>query len=405
MAVVSKRPELLIESLLITFNALLNDPEDSDWLQELFNNDLKNTNKDVFNRDFYTKTLNAHSDINAIASKILESLNVDPLKRNRYLNMPLTVYGFLEELHKLPEVDNQQLNQFVQLIEQHHASQWRWIALGVAIGSAAGLFPFFRYNLSAIQQFLAIAFIIPSSGLAYTVAMGVYSLYESTTNKIAPFWQLFRDNFFSMLNSVLNIAAWSLLLTAFATTSTVSILFVIADFALVMKEVACLVSFFYWHREKIASNSSFSERHIQIREDVDFEKRKHEAWIHFTAAVVLTIIVAAWCFVPGGIFVAAACMIAIGIVYGIKYQQLKQNEANMSALLETRFSAAELAEGGKVNVSDKVESTNDLKPEKNNSSILCKIGLFITPDAIPIQTKGLLSSAEAFENSSTLRFN
>lgn len=345
MVVVPQSTEPLIESLLSLFNALLKNPDESDWLRDNFKKLLTKyaTNREIFNRDFYTITLDTHPDVNILASQILDTLNIDPLKRSRYLGMPMTVYAFLNELNELPEHKNAQLNQFIQLIDQHNSTQWKGIVWGTILGSAIGLFPFFMYGLSAIQQFLTVASVIPAGGLAYAVGMGVYTLNDYNSSKKVSYYQLFKDNFFSMANAALSVTAWSLLFTAIATTSIVSVLFVLADVALVIKEFVSLSAFFNKNKDVTQFNLSLNEQHLLIREQVDFEQRRQAAWVHFTAAVVLTIIIAAWCFVPGGIFVPAACMLGMGIVYAVKHYKIRENEANMKALLDKKFSAVESA--------------------------------------------------------------
>lgn len=336
----------VIESLLGAFNELLKKPDDSSWVEDVFSQCLKiyGTNRKIFNRDFYTITLDSHPDVNTLAEQILVTLNIDPLIRTRYLNMPLTLHAFLVELNELTEKKNGQLNKFIQLINQHNTTQWKGIVIGTIIGTAIGLFPMVMYELSGMQQFVTVASIISSGGLAYAVGMAIYTLHEYNTSKKVSYFQLFRDNFFSMTNAAINIVAWSLLLTAAVTNPIISILFVIADFVLVIKEFVSLSYFFHQNKKDTNFNPTLSEQQLQIREQINFEKNRHAAWVHFTAAVVLTIIIAAWCFVPGGIFVAAACMLAMGVVYATKQYAISKNEAAMKVELVKKFSEIELVE-------------------------------------------------------------
>ena len=138
------------------------------------------------------------------------------------------------------------------------------------------------------------------------------------------------------------------MLIAAVTTPAVSILFVVADALMVMKEIATLAYMYLYENPRINPESSLAEQHIQARELTDFEKRKYAAWVNFVSAIVMTGLIAAWCFAPGGIFLVAGAILAMGGVYFATNYLIKQNEKKMDEVLKERF--VEIEQGNRPSI-------------------------------------------------------
>lgn len=296
----------------------------------------------TFNRDFYTITLDKHPQVNACIKSILDQLNVPPHQHGRYLHQKLSVYACLVELNETVNDDN--LAQFIQLLHEKKQARWKNMLLSCALVSASGLIPFFVFQLSVLQQVLSVASLMSGGGLVYAIGIAAYTAYDLSLKSGASFYQLFKDNFFSVAKNALSIAAWSIMIIAAVTTPLVSLLFVLADAMLVIQELSKL-AYVYLH-DQLGNKDKLSllEQQTQAREQTNFGILKHSAWVNFAAAVIMTGIIAAWCFAPGGIFVVAGAIAAIGIVYVSKNYAIKEHEKKMKEVMQDNFNTIEQTE-------------------------------------------------------------
>ena len=289
----------------------------------------------TFNRDFYTITVDKHPELNDSIIKILQRLNVPADQHDRYLDQHITLHELLVELNEV--IKNDELGNFIEQIEKRKNARWRNLFLIGVLGGVCGLVPFFAFQLTVLQQVVTVASIMSGVGLIYAVATAAYTVYDTSVSSDVSFYQLFRENFSSVAKNALTIAAWSLVFVAAVTTPVVSGLFVMAEAVLVIKESVSLAYIYLYDRPEINLKSSLTEQHLQARDLTRFETRRHTAWVNFAAAFLMTGIVAAWCFVPGGIFVIAGAVLAMAAVYLVKSYAIRENEKRMKVVLQDRF--------------------------------------------------------------------
>lgn len=306
--------------------------------------------RNMLSRDFYTKTIDTHDEVNKPIKRLIKNALGDKHNSHgRYLNQHITIYDFLVELKEsvTDTVKKTKLQQFIQQLDAQKNTRWYYILLG-SLGLSAGLMaPFFAFGLTVLQQVLSVNAIIAGGGLIYASAIGIQTLYEHLTNenKSESYYQQFKDNFFALSNIVLNITAWSLMITAAVTTPVISLVFIAADAVLIIKELVSLGYIYLSENPGIQPDSSFIDQQKQARELSDFETRRHNVWVNLAAAILMTAIIAAWCFAPGGIFVVAGVSLAaIGAVYLIKTYAIHENKVRMQGVLRARFTEIELAE-------------------------------------------------------------
>ncbi len=300
--------------------------------------DAANSN---FNHDFFTITLDKHPEVSDFIKKLLDSLGVSPEQQSRYLHQKLTVHECLVEINELANRDY--LTDFIDILSKRKKARWINVVLGSVLGGVLGTIPFFQFGLTALQQVVSVAFMASCGGLMYSVAAAIYTAYTvyESPERSSSMYQDFVDNLFIFAKKMLTISAYSVMLIAAVTTPAVLILFVVADAILVMKEIATLAYIYLYENPGINPKSSMAEQHTQARELTDYEKRKYAAWVNIVSAILMTGIVAAWCFAPGGIFLIVGALLAIGGVYFTTNYLIKQNEKKMDEVLKLRFAAIE----------------------------------------------------------------
>ncbi len=298
-------------------------------------------NRNQFNRDFYILTLDKHPELLLSIEKILNSLNIPKRQCTRYLNQPISIYDLFVELNERDDILRPELAQFIQFADEQKNTRWMVIAIGSLLVSACGLAPFFIFELTVFQQVLTMASLISGGGLVYAVAVAIHTLNGYSYDTRVSLYQLFKDNFFTLSNNLLSIIAWALMLTAAASTPVVSVLFVAADFFNILKEAVSLTYLYFDHKPGISPNASCEEQQKQARELTQFERRRHELWVNFTAAILLTTIIAAWCFVPGGLLLSVIATLSMGVVFLTKQYALTENNKRLKTVLNNRFEQIE----------------------------------------------------------------
>ncbi len=331
-----------MDSLITTLtalNAYLVHPENEGALAVHI--EKYNADRDAFNRDFFRITLDRLPQDSI--SNLLDTLGTPESERGRYVNQKITVYQFLTELKT---TSDNRLTHAIALIDEHNKTRWKAMAAWIALLSTGSVVPFWLYGFTAIEQFVTAASVVAAGGLAYSIAIALYTLYEYSPAEGSKntWYQLFKDNFFALSNSVLVVSAWALLLTAAASNPVVSVLFVAGEFVHVVKEVVALAYIAYQNNPTIELSDTLDEKQKKVREAADFETRKNDVYLNLAAAILMTVIVAAWCFIPGGFIVPLVCMAAIGVVKATTQWAISQNEARMKEQVQTQFNALETAE-------------------------------------------------------------
>ena len=334
--------ETLVHALNVLNIYLLHpdNPDAKDALDHLM--EEYEADRDAFNRDFYTITLASDGLPKKIALTLLTTMGIPENQHGRYIHQDITVYQFLTELEASTE--NGSLKCVISLIEKHHKTDWKAIIDWIALLSTSSVVPFWLYSLTAIEQFVTAASVVAASGLAYSAMMTLYTLsYIYSSKEEAPYtgYQLFKDNFFALSNSAFVVSAWALLLTAAASTPVVSILFVAAELVHVVKEGVALASMVYQKKHAIQPSDTLGEKQMKVRQRADVETRKHDVYVNLTAAILMTLITAAWCFIPGGFIVPLVCMVATGVVKATRLWAIRQNKARVKEKVQADFRVLE----------------------------------------------------------------
>ena len=300
-----------------------------------------------FNRDFYKTTIGSNEDLRKLVCTLLHNLQIDKRQWGRYLDTPLTFYELLVELREQNR-NNNRLNKLIERIDEHSWKQWVKIIFGgvIAIGIIEISLPILTHlvGLSTIQELIAAAIFAPIAGSIVTTAVALYSLYQTLNNKSLSLSQQFLDNFFLLAHVALKFIAFGLLLTAVTTTTpVVATLFVLAEGINVLKEIASLAHIFIQDLQRVVSRDShdLATLELQARHDFDFIKRRNNVLIDIAAAAVCVGFVAAWCFVPGGLFVAIGVSVGIGLVFLAKRWAHHLVEEAIKTQLQRKFEAIE----------------------------------------------------------------
>lgn len=353
-----------------------------------------------FNHDFRVKAINSDEKIIKAINDLLFNLGIPETQWTRYTNSPLSFYDLLIELR-----DHYKNNEEVKLIingidNQHKKKCGELVVLGLEGILTTALFYqklIDLWRLTKIQEILAGALFAPIVSIVFTVGIGLYSLYQSVKNKDQSYTEKLSDNLFLLLGCFLNITSYSLSLSAAVFASTVTpILFVVASVFSIIKETINLVINNYEINKlnKISTNLNLSDAHLLIR--LKNEKLKHikSIKINFVHAIAITGIIAAWCFVPGGLLVTGVCVLAMILAYTLKIQYSKKNESLFRVHLGDEFEDYEKKSSESSNnlsLVDNLESRLSLDDLPNNSKRTVEISSKATSAHIKTSAFGFFS--------------
>ncbi|WP_019215761.1 hypothetical protein [Legionella tunisiensis] len=197
--------------------------------------------------------------------------------------------------------------------------------------------PIMAGTISVIKGFLASATGIPILGVVYTGAAALYAMYQNHFDKKRSLFNRIRDNAFLFTNTAINIAAYAIwIASATVMSPVVASLFVAASAVDMFKEMFAAAQNYleYKNSPPIVGNDLQAEQEL-LRRESSYIKHRNAAIVNLVAAVILVGIMAAWCFVPGGIFVTLAAVAAIVTIYAVKTVILKYNESSMRDSLQT----------------------------------------------------------------------
>jgi hypothetical protein len=294
----------------------------------------------ALNRDFHLVKID-DDEIKFQIESLLRNLMIPEIELGRYFGSGFTVYKLLQELAKDKYI---QANYILELIDKKtEIRTWDLLLGGLLFATMlAGLLstPIFSGLIGIIEGFLASARTLPILGLIFNTGVAAYSLYKNQFDKKRPLFNRIRDNFFVLAGCVINFVAYGIwIATGSAMTPLIAGLFVAVSVLDVIKEVFCLAQEFIQYKKK---QLVFDEEPLLInrtcaRHDYSFIKHRNAVIINLVAAIALVGIMAAWCFMPGGIFVAIAATVAIVGVYAVKFVLLKKNEEIIRELLQTKL--------------------------------------------------------------------
>jgi hypothetical protein len=314
-----------------------------------------NTELTRLNRDFYQKSIRPIDVQNAMAD-ILLTLNIPRQLWGRFLNNnELSMYEFLKEVNLLSEQKNRKLQQLLIYIEDNNQEYQRRIL--IATWAAVGLFgllpPFVivlgKVTVTTLQSLFAITLFLPVVSIIYTVGIAAYSFYACYKNKEISWEDRFRENFFNLTSSFFNVVAYSLVIAAAvsAVLNPISAaFFIVASAVMVIKEAVHLyqVSNIPLRLSKEGLfESDLDVKQENARNANTVSKQKNAVIIELVSAILMVGVVAAWCLVPGGIFVSIAAISAMLVLGIAKSIASATNASIMRSKLKTEYKSLEEA--------------------------------------------------------------
>lgn len=313
----------------------------------------------------------------ALIKKFLRSLSIEKWLWGRYLNSSLSIYDLINELSTLNAKAHHRLHDINVWIRRRNG----WILLQAfamaALVSLVVLFPpVAMIGISGITYLIATIGLIPAFGLFTAIfALGAtlfpaYFTVFDLSDDIAKlsFYERFKSNFFSIIRFLVNGVAYGFVLAAATTNTVVGGLFVVAAFAEIIQQS------YNWmtHPEKKQEPTSTEplqrlyEKENNDRKRFDYKHTRNAILVTLSQALLMTIIVAFWSFVPGGVIISAISITAMGAVMLGKYLADQKNDAWKIDILNKKFQLDEnkyidLMSGSEQNV--KCAATETLSKE------------------------------------------
>lgn len=309
-----------------------------------------------FISDYYYTPIN-HPELKSSIERILDRTDIGEHQKGRFKNAPLNIYEFLQELEKLTENEYKRkpINAFIKFIEEKNKT--RLILKGtfiVGVGVSVLSTTFSVFSWPQIQMILSATLFFPVVGLASTAFLTLYGIYQNEQSS-TPFWSRVRDNTFLLANSVLNMAAYVILLSAASALSPVaSGLFIAASCIKAIKESCILIQHLIKQKKSgYGSAKDLMAKQTNAREMFEFKKHRNALVINLTSAVIMVGIMAFWSLVPGGFVISAVAIAAMGAVALVQSKALSINEKNMKEQLNNEFERLE----GEEDKEDKANET------------------------------------------------
>ncbi|KTD13273.1 hypothetical protein SAMN02746073_1865 [Legionella jamestowniensis DSM 19215] len=292
--------------------------------------------------NYHQTVINTIPVVENNVKNLLKNLKIPSYQWKEYLN--LTVYNFLLKLHR---ESHPQIAYLLKLLdEKQPPSQFR-IFLGIGVGIAFMSLiasPQMQGVLLSLEALLTSVIGLPILGLIYNLSSTFYFVYQTQTDAKKDLFSRLYDNFFLLANTLINIMAYSFWIAA-ATPMTplVAGLFVGASIVNVVKEVASLVQEYvkFQNLPAIQNPSDLLAHQTYLRQTHGFNKHRNVLLINLATSVLLVGVMAAWCFIPGGLMVTLGALTGIGILYGLKHFALKQNDKRTRNALQKQLKAVE----------------------------------------------------------------
>lgn len=331
---------------------------------------------------FFLTPLNASKALQDALNELLIAAGVPERERGRYRQAPLTVYALLTELHERPKEDNDnngvaiiqlKIKDLLDTLDEKYKKRYKNTLLGafLALLSIVVTEPF--GGISVLQQLLTATLFLPVLQLSIAASLGFYKIYQNIYNKSVPFFDKIRDNFFIMASVALKVSAYSLVLAAAcAGTPIVSILTVVAQGVSIVEEGFKLLQLNIQGKKapERTGDENLEVKQEQTRLDSNYEKHKRSLWINLATALLMTAIVAVWCFVPGGAFVAMGAAAMMGVTYYAQFKANHYNEKITRDDLKTKFDEIERPETAFKPSTSKMISAMARDGEASNSPLI-----------------------------------
>ena len=308
--------------------------------------------KDNLKKDFHDKLISEMPELSVAGGpieEILESLGVPRHQQGRFLGAPLTVYDFLVELDKLLLHKNRNLAYFIDSID--HTLRRRWdriiLAFGLALLGVEVASPYLTGTFTVINEIITAALFIPIASALYTIAVFLYAVIDNfISKKRMSFWERLQNNFFEMASATLKLVAYGLVIAGAAISGSplVSALIVIGTGVSVIQELAGFIHLrraFNKEKTEQKGEMTLGDQQVLARHESDYLKRRNSLLINVVSAVLITGLVAAWCFIPGGLFVMVGAVVAIFVVNVVKKLVHMYFESSSKKALDAKFEQLE----------------------------------------------------------------
>lgn len=310
---------LLVETLR-AFNAYIRADNKS---PEALKEHMKSYDKELeqLRVNFYSTAINKDNPkVYEKIQDILKSLNIPQKQWSQYLNANLTVYDFFIKLKT--EGSHYQVDYILSLIEEKTSLATAKFVLGCLV---TGLFSAGSAYLPAMAGILGM---ISTSGFALS------GLYDSSFDPKKSLDIRLRDNAFILANTFYNLSAYAIW-AATEMSPTVGSLFVAASIVNVLKDVFCMAQYWIEH-ETLPSiyKNNLSSHQTFLRREYQYLQNKNAAVIDISVSIALAGVMAAWCFLPGGLFLTVAAVVTNIALAAIKYYLHKDNETTIRVQLQ-----------------------------------------------------------------------
>ncbi|MBA2651963.1 MAG: hypothetical protein H0U73_06845 [Tatlockia sp.] len=301
---------------------------------------------ELLRRDLHHLKIFANSKTKKCVRSILKDLNIPETEWKNY-DPNLTVYEFLLQLARdgHPQVDF-----IILLIDKKSKFNKLELFLGGGIFLTFVLYlllqPGFQFIIDGLIHFFSMVISFPILGLVFNCLVFAYYFFESDYDKKKTDFNRYRDNIFLVLSSLSTVSAYIILIaTSAAMSPTIAWLYILSSAIDVFREFFCLTQEFivYLNSSPFDLDDQLSKHRSQERRVFGFEKRRNALGLNFAAGILIVIITALWCFLPGGIPATIFALSAIGIVHLIKHALIKRDEADLREKLQKKLEDLELA--------------------------------------------------------------
>lgn len=319
--------------------------------------------------NYKQQVISSNPAAKAKAEQILANLNVPQPLWKSYLDD--TFYNLLLRLNREA---HPQIAYILKLIDSKFTiNKLDLLSVGGALGLtifAIYTMPIFANAAAFLQTFFTSAIGLPVLGLMYTVAGAALNFYQRQVDARQNLFHRIRDNFFLLSNTAINVTAYGFWIAAAAPmTPLVATLFVLASAVDVVKEIAGLAQeyFRFYNRPNTQNASEKTIAQENARSTFGFNKHRNAFLINLAASIFLVGIMAAWCFIPGGLIITIGAVLAIAMVHLIKQQALKLNESSIRNELQDELRKIEETYPEEVDVPDVSPSLNTLIQNQDES--------------------------------------
>lgn len=276
--------------------------------------------------------------------KILEKLSIPSKEWDRYLKSNFTIYEFLAQLKK----DNYlEVGPILRLIDKKIAAHNKKIGIvGILILATLTINLYFNPLLSSVlgivQGILSSAIALPIIGLIFTSTVALYQIYSNHFDQKRSLFNRIRDNAFLFTGMAINISAYIIWIVA--ATSVLPILpaglFFCGSMVNVFKELFAAVQNYIEYKTNptvVETDDPLASKKELLRRQERYISHRNAAIVDLIAAVVLTGIMTAWSFAPGGIFLTIGAILGIAVLYTVQKYALKFIESTSRDRLQTNL--------------------------------------------------------------------